>query len=99
VSAALSRATLTGNFLETSMISALDAQGAANGFSADDVNAWQTAAGIFLVSAVPALFWTAVVLGVGHYCGTSFTMPVLATVFGAIALFLAAVCAPLMTRI
>ena len=55
-------------------------------------------AGLMIVSVLPALFWTTVLSGIGEFYGVSFAAQSLAITGGAIALFLATVCAPLMAR-
>lgn len=53
-------------------------------------------AGLAVVSLLPALFWTAIIAQAGQLYGLSFSASSLTLTGSAIALFLAAVCAPLM---
>lgn len=54
--------------------------------------------GLTLAMIVPALFWMAVIATAGKAMGVAFALSAVASVGGAIALFLGAVCAPLMLR-
>ena len=66
---------------------------------AGDLNTSRFAlAGLIIVSVLPALFWTTVLAQTGELYGVSFPAQSLAMTGGAIALFLAAICAPLMAR-
>ncbi len=56
------------------------------------------AAGIVAVALIPALFWTGMMVGVGAMFGTTFEMTTLIAISSSIALFLSAVCAPIMLR-
>lgn len=56
-------------------------------------------AGVLLASVLPAAFWTAVLAEGGRLWGVSFNATALLTTGGSIAMFLAAVCAPIMLRI
>jgi hypothetical protein len=87
-----------GNFSEKHMISAIEAPTTQDLALIRSENLYK-AAGIALVSIVPAMFWTALLVAAGHAFGVPFESSSLVTVFAAIALFLAAVCAPVMTRV
>ena len=80
------------------MIAATDAPAAVLTLGANSADVRYKVAGIFLVSVLPALFWTLVIAQAGHAFNATFTTSGLAMVCGAMALFLAAVCTPLMAR-
>jgi hypothetical protein len=54
--------------------------------------------GIAIAALVPAIFWSVVIEIAAHWLGTSMSPVTVATVGATIALFLFAVCAPLMLR-
>ena len=56
------------------------------------------AAGLAAAMVLPALFWVAVIGGLGHAAGFSFAASGLALTGTAISLFLGAVCAPIMLK-
>ncbi len=56
------------------------------------------AAGIVAVALIPALFWTGMMVGIGAMFGTTFETTTLVATSSSIALFLTAVCAPIMLR-
>ncbi|MBX9682392.1 MAG: hypothetical protein K2X41_01255 [Hyphomicrobium sp.] len=56
------------------------------------------AAGIIIVALIPALFWTAVVAGLGAVFDVAFTTGNLAMIGSSIAAFLGVACAPIMSR-
>ncbi len=56
------------------------------------------AAGIIIVALIPALFWTAVVAGLGAVFDVAFTTGNLAMISSSIAVFLGVACAPIMSR-
>lgn len=56
------------------------------------------AAAVVLVALVPALFWTGLLVGVGALFAVTFETTTLIATSSAIAIFLSAVCAPIMLR-
>jgi hypothetical protein len=54
--------------------------------------------GLSVAALMPALFWVAVVAGIGHAAGLTPTAPALAVLGASIAVFLGAVCAPIMLK-
>jgi hypothetical protein len=54
--------------------------------------------GVMIAALMPAVFWTATAAGVGALFGVTFTISALVIAGSAIAVFLGAVCAPVMLR-
>ncbi len=54
--------------------------------------------GVILVAILPALFWVAFTAAAAAIFGLSITPPALALLGGAISLFLASICGPIMLR-
>ncbi len=56
------------------------------------------AAGLAIACLIPALFWSAAAALVSHWLGSPLSLSAIELIGGAIALFLAVVCAPIMLR-
>lgn len=78
------------------MISAIKAPAALQSLPASTTHLAGRTIGLVLVSVVPALFWIAVLMAACRIFGAQYSAPALAAAAVSIALFLAAVCAPIM---
>jgi hypothetical protein len=54
--------------------------------------------GLAVATVLPALFWVALAVSLGHAAGVTFSALALTLVGGAITLFLSAVCAPIILK-
>lgn len=54
--------------------------------------------GVLIAACLPALFWTAAAAGTGAFFGVTFALSSLLLAGAAIAVFLGAVCAPIMLK-